>query len=589
MEMLQEKTIWAFWHTGADSLSPFLQVCMNSWQLKHCEWNFVLLDLDNIWCYLQRDELPSTFQDIKRASLQSDVIRLAVLAKFGGVYVDVSSLALEPVADIAWERVCEGSCLVGFRAPDLISDFVSSWFLSAKAQEPILVEWSRQFNRLMERFTDDCNIHKDAFFDGLDLNEYLCLGHLASTTNPPTLWVDHLVVNVVLKAVLDRNEELRMRLWSSACLIAEGDLQRSPISRSAAQQHVISKGTYFHDTSRISMSSNLLLQDPDFTTRLVNLPMVQFFNSGSPFAGLGMDELLRSPCVLSCLVRKSLGLLVDHSRQATQWPSVPNLQNLPLVRRNCPPFTWEPEGKFQKPADLDAASVAIATIATDKFYAVGAAGLARSIKQKSGMQDGTRLICIVPRSIDSESSQLLAAEGWEVLMAESFDPQEFPQLFQELENPNYQYCYLKLHLWDLQQHCGRLQRVLYIDSDALVVGDLQKVLYAAETEPPNGGVSMAPDYDWRTGLSLRCNEVASMKKVSTAMSLDSTVAETLGIPKSKVLSAESSEGAEGQLMRSKSSYGKSVAASAFKPDTYCNAGVLLLRPSVQVYKTLMGS
>jgi len=335
------------------------------------------------------------------------------------------------------------------------------------------------------------------------------------------------------------------------------------------------------------MSSNLLLQDPDFTTRLINLPMVQFFNSGSPFAGLGMDELLRSPCVLSCLVRKSLGLLVDHSRQATQWPSVPNLQNLPLVRRNCPPFTWEPEGKFQKPADLDAASVAIATIATDKFYAVGAAGLARSIKQKSGMQDGTRLICIVPRSIDSESSQLLAAEGWEVLMAESFDPQEFPQLFQELENPNYQYCCLKLHLWDLQQHCGRLQRVLYIDSDALVVGDLQKVLYAAETDPPNGGVSMAPDYDWRTGLSLRCNEVASMKKVSTAMSLDSTVAETLGIPKSKVLSAESSEGAEGQLMLSKSSYGKSVVASAFKPDTYCNAGVLLLRPSVQVYKTLM--
>lgn len=550
----------------------------------------MLVDLENLWKYLDEAELPGTFFDIKRASLQSDVIRLALLAKYGGVYVDLSSLALQSVADAAWERVCQGACLVGYRAPHFISDFVACWFLAAKAREPIIVEWSRQFNELMERYVDDVNIHKDPYFDSVDLAQYLKQGHLSAPFEPRPLWVDYLVVNVVLKAVLDGDQGLRNRLWSTACLVSEKDPLRSPTLWSQAQEHLVPDGVHFPESERLKMR-NLLKQDPDFTTRLINLPMVKFFNSGSAFANVSLEEILESPSILGCLARKSLGSLVGEQRPLP-WPAMPRLQDLPLIVPSATmPFDWEPDGNFRKPADLQAESVAVATIATDKFYAVGAVGLLRSLRQNSGIRAGTKLICIVPESIEAETFAMLQAEGWQTLVAENFDRDDFPLLFEDMENPDYQHCYLKLHLWDLHRRLGlELQRVLYLDSDTLVVGDLQNALYAAEMEPPNSGVCMAADYDWRKGLLDGFPDDAGSsprKTESSSTLLTTTSTRSIASSVSNVDTPSAASSSDVRRLRSRSGYGRALAASAFKPESYCNAGVVLLRPSPKVYSSLL--
>ena len=445
--------IWTWWSSGEETLTPFLQLCLKSWRVKHPEWQVVVLDSANLWQYLTAEDLPSTFTQIQRASLQSDLVRLAILAKYGGCYVDMSSLATQPAAEMAWARIGEGACLVGFRAPHFIPDFVSAWFLAAPQQEPIVVEWSKMFNHVMEGRVDDRDIHHHSFFEGVDLSDYLRYGALAPKPGQAaSLWVEYLVVNVVLKAVLDKDPSLKQRFWSSSCLVLESDPNLSPTLWSESQVHLIPEDVVFPENEKLKMQ-NLLKQDPDFATRLMDLPMVKFFNSGSPYAHLSSEELLASPSVLGCLIRKALGSLVDASQSPAQWPQLPALKDLPnwpTSSTSSSPFAWTSQGRWTRPEDLAAERVAVATVVTDRCSAVAARSLARSLKKAT--REGTAYVALVPEPVELEVCHMLEVEGWQVIPVQ---PLEF----------------MSLHLWNLPW-----DRVLYIDANAIAVGDLQQLL-----------------------------------------------------------------------------------------------------------------
>lgn len=593
---LAARTMWFWWSSGKDALNPFLQICLESWKVHHPDWTMVVLDLQSVWRYLTPDELPSSFNQISRASLQSDLVRLAVLAKFGGCYVDMSCVALENVADAAWARIGEGACLAGYRSPGFISDFVSAWFMASKAGEPLMVEWSRRFNNVMEDSTEDTFIHKHASLRGLDLTEYLKQGYLASKPGAaPSLWVDYLIVNVVLKSVLDKDDALKARFWGSASLISEKDPKSSPTMWSYALAHVVPKGIQFPQSEQVKMQK-LLQQDPHFTTRLLNFPMLKFFNSANILADFSQEELLSSPSILGSVLRKALGGFVGDSSTRQPFPPLPQLQAvvpLPVKVGSCPAITWEfAHGILIRAPDLEPSSVAVVTLANDHFSAVGATCLARSLKLHSGVRRGTRMFCLVSSKADQTVCSMLEAEGWQVLRIDSLDLATYSYLYEGLENPSCIDGYLKLELWNLQQLTGQAwNRVMYIDSAAIVVGNLEEALYAPDMEPPTDGISMALDYDWRSGLLSAlppCTPSASAyvsatSSVSTALPAKGSSAE----PRLPVSSQFDDSSGIYKFRASKDSYSKAHRASAFKAESYCNAGVMILRPSQAQYDRLL--
>ena len=89
------RILWTFWDKGEEQLPKFLRICLQSWH-HHCpDWKVVVLSPSNLLEYLELGtDLPSSFFDIDRASLQSDVARVAILARYGGVYTDISTLAM---------------------------------------------------------------------------------------------------------------------------------------------------------------------------------------------------------------------------------------------------------------------------------------------------------------------------------------------------------------------------------------------------------------------------------------------------------------------------------------------------------------
>ena len=73
--------------------------------------------------------------------------------------------------------------------------------------------------------TNDKDVHKHSLFEGLDLHEYTD----RETTCHGGSWADYLIVNVSLKAVLDKNPELGANFWATAHLVSEKDVNLSPI------------------------------------------------------------------------------------------------------------------------------------------------------------------------------------------------------------------------------------------------------------------------------------------------------------------------------------------------------------------------
>ena len=98
---VNDKIIWGYWHQGADKLPGFCDMAVRSWRLRHPDWKIIILSEDNYKMYVSHTDLPSTFDSLK-IQIRSDIIRSAVLQRYGGVYLDISYVTLKAFDDV-WD------------------------------------------------------------------------------------------------------------------------------------------------------------------------------------------------------------------------------------------------------------------------------------------------------------------------------------------------------------------------------------------------------------------------------------------------------------------------------------------------------
>ncbi|KAL6764049.1 capsular polysaccharide synthesis protein-domain-containing protein [Haematococcus lacustris] len=138
---LMEKTVWLLWLSGWHTAPWLCQQVALSWRAYNPTWRVVLLDNTTLSTYLPDLVLPS------RAGPQakSDVIRLALMARHGGVWADATMLCLEPLDD--WlPNALEPAGLFMYRAGDGCRH-LTSWFMIFEPNHYIAKGW---FNAAME-------------------------------------------------------------------------------------------------------------------------------------------------------------------------------------------------------------------------------------------------------------------------------------------------------------------------------------------------------------------------------------------------------------------------------------------------------
>ena len=123
------KTIWMMWLQGLDNAPYIVQKCYASWKKLNPDWNIVFLDESNYRDYVDIQKTLDTDNKIE-VQAKANLIRIQLLAKYGGVWIDSTCFCLIPLDNWLQEHA-----KAGFFAFDRPSDdrLMENWFMASSA------------------------------------------------------------------------------------------------------------------------------------------------------------------------------------------------------------------------------------------------------------------------------------------------------------------------------------------------------------------------------------------------------------------------------------------------------------------------
>lgn len=135
------RTIWSYWEQGRHDLKGLNKICMNDWGSLNPGWEHRILEEADI--YQIFPELRQIFKEHPRTVQQrSDMLRIWLLAQFGGIWADASLLPLKPL-DSFVEQVVAPAGFFAFTFSD--PGHVTSWFLAAMPRNSLVLQWKAEF------------------------------------------------------------------------------------------------------------------------------------------------------------------------------------------------------------------------------------------------------------------------------------------------------------------------------------------------------------------------------------------------------------------------------------------------------------
>src|SRR5262245_44082221 len=91
------KRIWFLWLQGIAQAPPLVRACLESWRRWNPDWQIEVLDQSNLDTFLPASaQLGGRSERIQAAAL-SDLIRVNILNRHGGVWTDATCLCRKPL------------------------------------------------------------------------------------------------------------------------------------------------------------------------------------------------------------------------------------------------------------------------------------------------------------------------------------------------------------------------------------------------------------------------------------------------------------------------------------------------------------
>ncbi|MBP2237135.1 hypothetical protein J2Z31_003649 [Sinorhizobium kostiense] len=131
-----EKVIWIYWDKPIEDAPPFVKFAIASWSSKNPEWQVNVLSDDTLSNFIDIDE-PGGARKIQS---KSDVIRLALLEQYGGVWVDATCCCVKPLDQWLLPLMQSGFFAFPEAYPGKI--IVHSWFLASARGNYLVGKWS---------------------------------------------------------------------------------------------------------------------------------------------------------------------------------------------------------------------------------------------------------------------------------------------------------------------------------------------------------------------------------------------------------------------------------------------------------------
>jgi hypothetical protein len=110
-----EKNIYLLWLQGWENAPMLQKKVLSSWIKHNSDWNIIKLDYNNLKDYdLDINYIYNNNKQITAQAL-SDIIRVAILKKYGGIWADATFLCLKPIDPLYQETLSKEKCFMYYR------------------------------------------------------------------------------------------------------------------------------------------------------------------------------------------------------------------------------------------------------------------------------------------------------------------------------------------------------------------------------------------------------------------------------------------------------------------------------------------
>lgn len=136
------KQLFIFWDSGFNNAPFAVKKCLLSWKLKNQSWTIIVLDQSTIKRYINiKKEIPKIETKIIPKAAYSDIIRICLLEKYGGLWCDATTFCVKSLDNWLEKHIQTG--FFAFRNPGK-DRLLSSWFLYGEKDNYIIKKWKEK-------------------------------------------------------------------------------------------------------------------------------------------------------------------------------------------------------------------------------------------------------------------------------------------------------------------------------------------------------------------------------------------------------------------------------------------------------------
>lgn len=139
------RILWTYWQ-GAPP--PLVQRCLDNWRRLHPHFDIRILDERSVLQHLPA--IPTVLEGALPAK-RADWIRLELLRRHGGIWLDASTILTQPLDWVLAEQARTGADFVGYYLQQYTSvpqrPVVENWFMAAPPGSPFIEDLQREFTQ----------------------------------------------------------------------------------------------------------------------------------------------------------------------------------------------------------------------------------------------------------------------------------------------------------------------------------------------------------------------------------------------------------------------------------------------------------
>jgi hypothetical protein len=128
------KQLYILWFQGFENAPLVVKHCLTFWKHQNPDWSIIVLDDTNLRYYIDLDSYISKNVNISKTHL-SDIVRILLLKKYGGLWVDSTSFCNVPLNNWLEQNINSG--FFAFNSPGK-DRMLSNWFLYAEKDNYII-------------------------------------------------------------------------------------------------------------------------------------------------------------------------------------------------------------------------------------------------------------------------------------------------------------------------------------------------------------------------------------------------------------------------------------------------------------------